>query len=339
MEEKNTVSGDRIDQSENGRVTIFDVAEKAGVSFVSVSRVFNEHPNVSLKMREKVLQAAREMGYQPRLVCKHNLIAVLMNSREALTGRCDKSHLCGKIFQAAARRNFLMEVITLDRLDMLTQHLVDGVIELDPHANALHKFPELLHVPMVLTHGQADQPLWASVMIDYDHEGEMGIASLVSKGHKKIAVLVESMKLVSTMQRIRGIRKFLRNKSIPLDDVTFLDLEIHDIPKACEQVRTGAHTGLLNLSNEHTPTLVDHLFNVLKMDLPKALSLVTLDNTCFSEHYHPRISSIIQPLDELAETAMGELENLIQNRTTQRNILLKSRYHERNTCRKPTLSG
>ena len=339
MEKKYIVSENGAEQSGNGRVTIFDVAEKAGVSFVSVSRVFNEHPNVSLKMREKVLTAAREMGYQPRLVCKHNLIAVLIDTRKALTGRCDRSHLCGKIFQAAVKRHFLMEVITLDQLDLLTQHLIDGVIELDANATSLHDYPELLHVPMVLTHGQADQPQWASVRVDYAHEAELGISSLFSKGHQKIAVLLENMKDPSERERLRGINKYLQKFAISPEAFTCIDLAVQDIPSACEQVISEGHTGLLNLSNEHTPMLADHLYNDRKIDQTKELSLVTLDNSCFSEHYHPRISSIMQPLDELAETAMSELAKLIQNQSSPQNILLKSRYHERNTNRKPAGTG
>lgn len=46
--------------------TIYDIAHQAGVSIATVSRVFNESPNVSSKKRKKVRNVAKEMGYQPQ---------------------------------------------------------------------------------------------------------------------------------------------------------------------------------------------------------------------------------------------------------------------------------
>lgn len=48
-------------------VTIYDVAARAGVSIKTVSRVMNKEPNVRPAMRDRVLEAAGELGYSPNL--------------------------------------------------------------------------------------------------------------------------------------------------------------------------------------------------------------------------------------------------------------------------------
>ena len=65
---------------------IHDVAERAGVSMKTVSRVLNQEPNVADKTRERVLEAARELRYTPNLAArglaasKSYLVALLYDS-------------------------------------------------------------------------------------------------------------------------------------------------------------------------------------------------------------------------------------------------------------------
>ena len=53
-----------------GNVTIVDIAKTCGVSIKSVSRVLNNSPNVSDDMREKVLNAVKEQGYQVNMLAR-----------------------------------------------------------------------------------------------------------------------------------------------------------------------------------------------------------------------------------------------------------------------------
>ena len=61
--------------------SIYDVAKEAKVSVVTVSRVFNDYPHVSQRMRQRVFAAARAAGYTPRLVTKPRVIAAMRRSQ------------------------------------------------------------------------------------------------------------------------------------------------------------------------------------------------------------------------------------------------------------------
>ena len=54
----------------SARVTILDIAEAAGVSYQTVSRVINDHPNVSDRTRERVLEQIRVLGYRPNMAAR-----------------------------------------------------------------------------------------------------------------------------------------------------------------------------------------------------------------------------------------------------------------------------
>ena len=317
----------------DGRATIFDVAERAGVSFVSVSRVFNEHPNVSSRMKDRVLRAAREAGYQPRLVSRPSVIAVLVKGTDELNGQCDKFQLCAHIHKAAADRNFLMEAIPLDKLQLLTQHCVDGIIQIECPSTSPVSQRELPTIPVVVTASPTFLPNWSSVSVDYVHEGGLGIRPLLLKGHRKVAVLLEDREHQHAVQRMSGIHGALEAKRLGADTITCFSLDTTPIPEVCEAVRLGGHTALLNFSNEHVMELMDHIFNELKWDIPGDLSVVSLDNSRFCEHYHPRICSITQPIADIAHHAVEELVHLIRKTNSHNNLLLKSSFHERSTIR------
>lgn len=198
-----------------GNVTIFDVAEKAGVSFVSVSRVFNGHANVSDKMRKRVLEAARAVGYQPRTSVRAGIIAVLVQEEYDKNLQLDKYQLCGHLFFAAANQGYFIEVVPVRRIQMLTQHLVNGVIELDCSSERLYAFQELNKIPVILTQRATHQPRWGSVSIDYVFEARIALQQLLDLGHKKITVFVDRPRHTANQQRLEGMQVLLEQRGLP----------------------------------------------------------------------------------------------------------------------------
>ena len=68
--------------------TIYDVADWAGVSPATVSRVFNRRPNVSAAVRDTVLEAAHKLGYAPQQSATRDCFAIVMepDTNPGLTG-------------------------------------------------------------------------------------------------------------------------------------------------------------------------------------------------------------------------------------------------------------
>src|SRR5664279_4963757 len=64
--------------------TLHDVAEQAGVSYQTVSRVVNDHPNVSAETRERVRSAIAQLGYRPNKLAK-SLVAKYSKTLGLLT--------------------------------------------------------------------------------------------------------------------------------------------------------------------------------------------------------------------------------------------------------------
>jgi len=319
-----------------GNVTIFDVAEKAGVSFVSVSRVFNGHANVSDKMRKRVLEAARAVGYQPRTSVRAGIIAVLVQEEYDKNLQLDKYQLCGHLFFAAANQGYFIEVVPVRRIQMLTQHLVNGVIELDCSSERLYAFQELNKIPVILTQRATHQPRWGSVSIDYVFEARIALQQLLDLGHKKITVFVDRPRHTANQQRLEGMQVLLEQRGLPPDTLEVLELQEPHLLATCKAVLAGPSTGLLNFHQDLLMPLLDTLFNRLQCRIPEDLSLITLDNSGICANYSPRISCIRQPLADLAEQAVLDIIQMIADPSRRTNKKLKSIYESRNSCAAPS---
>ena len=101
--------------------SIYEVARRANVSIVTVSRVFNDYPHVSRRMRARVFEAARAAGYTPRLVSKPNVLAAIVGHLDNLSAGDYKTRLLLYIVQAAARVGYLVEFIPADMNHRIAQ--------------------------------------------------------------------------------------------------------------------------------------------------------------------------------------------------------------------------
>ena len=314
------------------QANIYDVAAEAGVSFVTVSRVFNDHPNVSANMRERVFAAARKVGYSPKLVSRPKVVGVLLGDMNGLNGRTDKSAICTQISRAATQRDFLVQMIPFNRLEVATKRLVDGVIEIDLSEEQLRHLEKIPNVPVVLTHNRSVNPRWSSVTVDYYEEGRAAAGALVAEGHRKIAVVLEQRSGWYSEERISGILDELLAQGIRLESQDIFEISSHQTINIARAIHGGDYTGVMCLANNYCSNVVNALVNEVGVRIPEDLSLLSLDNSSFSRHYNPPISSIEQPLALIAEKAVDELLRLLTDKQAEgRGIQLRSQVQLRNS--------
>lgn len=330
--------GPESETQKKGNVTIFDVAERAGVSFVSVSRVFNGHANVSDRMRNRVLDAARSLGYQPRLVARPGRLGILVSDEESFQCQSNHYQLCNHLLREASRNGYFLDVIPAGMQHMLTQNLVDGVIEIDLGESVgillQNDFP---NIPVVMT---SSCPLrdWNSlVTVDFEAEVETGLKPFLQNGHQRIAVLMEDKPSLAYDARRRVVREMKEGRH---NDRLQLDIfsPAHGTPnELVDRILQNGYTGLLNFCNNLSLPLLDVLLNQQGCRIPEDLSLLMLDNDDLCSQYHPRISSLRQPTQAIAETAVQELLRLIRGEKPSSPRTFSSTYVDHHTIRQ--LSG
>lgn len=200
------------------RSTLKMVAERAGVGTASVSRVLADHPDVSEAMRERVLRAAADVGYQVDLVARALrsgdsrtvgiMIGDLLNPFLAaiVSGACDQLRSNGYAVLLATSNGTPGE--DLKAIESLVQHRVSGLIlsVSDERPPALTSLVKSIESPVVQLDRDLSAPGLRSVWAD--HEGGMRLVAehLVGLGHRRIGLIVGSEGSRPTRERVVGLR-------------------------------------------------------------------------------------------------------------------------------------
>jgi len=207
------------------RPTIRDVAEQAGVSIATVSRVLNDRADVSVETRERVREVARAVGYSADpaarglVTQRTQLVAVVVGDN---AGHRDLSLLFfGKVMAAISRRLALSDVdaLLLQRLDVAPQHRFDAAVLIgvdgnDPLVTELWA----RSIPLVGVDVRVGGRRTAFVGSDHREGMRLALAHLHRLGHDRIAHVAGAQNTVAGADRIAAFRREAANLGLAVPD-------------------------------------------------------------------------------------------------------------------------
>jgi LacI family transcriptional regulator len=308
--------------------TIRDVAKLAGVSISTVSLALNGTGPVSRETYQKVRSAARAAGY-----AANSLAQSLSVGRTRLIGMvvADVSNpffgrLLKQVERLALERNHL--VILCDSggepereraiLDHLSGHRVAGVI-LTPHGGSPGYAEQLkaLTMPLVLVDHKVDG-------LDADFVGSDNIlaAAMVTEhvirfGHTRIAHIAGIGGLYTAEKRKQGFRATMTAAGIEVDESLIVD-GAYDGERAYEQAmrlltRADRPTAIVAANNVMALGALQAM-NDLGFACPDEVSLTSIDDVPWGNVIKPRITMVVQAVDEMARVATEFLMERINSR-------------------------
>ncbi|MDD9268046.1 LacI family DNA-binding transcriptional regulator [Paenibacillus sp. GCM10023248] len=318
--------------------TIYDVAQAAGVSIATVSKVINETGRISEKTRAHVQQVMQQLKYKPSMVASALTgkstytigltLPDLANPFFAEIARAveDRGHECGfSVFICSTDNDPDKEV---KYLSLLTQKRVDGMISATRIQNDRFLKKLIQHnIPIALITGEMPTLAVDTVMVDDYLGGFQAGSHLVELGHRHIAILVEDPDNTSNRERIRGCKQALANAG--------LQVEERHIATGGFTVETGHKAMAQLIGLEDRPTAVFACNDLLAigairaareagLQLPRDLSVVGFDNTILATLIDPPLTTIAQPIQEIGRRAVDLLVQEIQGEKVlkQRVVLL-----------------
>jgi LacI family transcriptional regulator len=297
--------------------TIGDVAKRAGVSTMTVSRVINNSGYISQETRQRVEQAIAELGYVP------NALARSLRFKQTKTLALILTDITNPFFTTVARgvedtaseQGFSVMFCNTDEsqadeaeyLNVIVQKQVDGVL-LVPAASAPEsaRFLRDRHVPFVVL----DRRIRGGTVDNVRGDSEQGAfdltAHLISLGHRRIAMLSGPSLVTTAADRIAGYRRSLAEAGIQPDDRL-----IFEGPYAVE---SGAEMATAALSLEDRPTAFVAANNFIAIGAYRALraaglrvpqdtSLVAFDDLPESIMIEPFFTVVAQRAYEMGQQA------------------------------------
>ncbi|MFC5451131.1 LacI family DNA-binding transcriptional regulator [Paenibacillus aestuarii] len=319
------------------KATIYDVAQAAGVSIATVSKVINQTGRISDKTRKHVYEVMEKLKYEP------NMVASALTKKSTYTLGLTLPDLANPFFAEIARAvedrgreyGFSVLICSTDNdpdkevqyLSLLTQKRVDGIISAARIQND-HFLKKMLqhHIPFVLITREMPTLAVDTVMVDDFLGGYLAGSHLVELGHKRIAILVEDMDNTSNLERIRGCRQAMAASNVMLDEGLVLI--------SGYSVECGKSTMKELLSLDERPSAVFACNDLLAigaiqaarevgLQLPSDLSVVGFDNTTLATIIDPPLTTISQPIQEIGRRAVDLLiQEIKQEKVLKQRVVL-----------------
>jgi len=331
--------------------TIKDVAQKANVSIATVSRVLNNLGGYSDKTRQKVNTAIKEIGYQPNAIARG-----LINKRTHTIGvmfpsvsGAFSSDLLKGIEELANDSNYSVMVCNTDQdgkrtmkyLQLLREKQVDGIIfSSEVLKTEYYDVLETMKIPVVLVSSQTEFAKVPFVKVDDYQAAYDAVMYLVSKGHRKIAMISGILSDINAGKpRAEGYRDALEASGIPFNSrhLVFGDFLYESGRIAMDTLLEQAPdvTAVFAASDEMAigalSTIVKHGLSV-----PEDISLMGYDDLGIAKMIIPPLTTVKQPLYEMGKIAAQKLIQLLDTGEPVKSKIVEHTIVERQTVRRLT---
>jgi len=313
-------------------VTLRDVAARAGVSPVVVSRVLHNKAQsirVSEATAERVRLAATELGYRCNVAARNfraqqtMTIGILHGSGFARPKLNEGSRyfacLMDGLIEGAFRSGYSLTLCP-QLLSETPEHAMsdgrfDGLVwyssvSSDANLGALSR----CDVPLVLIHARTAQfgNRHPAVLCDNEQGIRLAVEHLVGLGHRRIAFAMDVSPLnLESLDRLAVFRRHCALHGIETTDGDVLEVG-WDRREVDNYFRAGMHHTALIAHNDGLAAEFLNRAHAFEIDVPGQLSIIGFDSTSFCEELRPRLTSISQPLREMGECAIDLLVRSLQ---------------------------
>ena len=215
------------------KTTIEDIAEMAGVSRGTVSRVLNNHPSVKKTTRARVIEVIEALNYSPNFSARHmrtansNLVGFGLITDEVITTPYAVDMISGAQEALWANNKVMLVVnagpkteLTQLSLQAMLQRRVEGIIYAAEYHQAVEILPEMTDVPLVLANCFATDGSVPSVVPDEEQAGHLATQTLLARGHRRIAFINlggDPPPIPAATGRLLGYQRALAEYDVPFD--------------------------------------------------------------------------------------------------------------------------
>lgn len=327
--------------------TIKDVAQLAGVSVATVSRVINDRGYVHADTRKKVEDAVKALNFSPNEVArslykrKSKLIGLLLpdiaNPYFPQLARGVEDRMQEQDYRLIFGNSDEDERKEQDYIQTFIQNNVVGVISSTnyPHSSIYEK----LKIPVVfLDRTSLDRP---SVYADGREGGRLAAREIIKRGSRRITVMQGPSQIRPAQDRFEGAIEIILDAGLDYQVIQTTSFSINEAGVWAEELfRKYADTDGVIASNDIAAMAVLHEASRIGRKVPDDVQVIGFDDIPMSRLLSPALSTIHQPAYEMGREAAGLLIQLVEQAAIEnKNIQLPVSFIERGTTRKVRSDG
>ncbi len=308
-------------------ITIRDVAEQAGVSVATVSRVLNNHPSSSKKARLAVQSAVEKLGYRPNanaqaLALQNTetigvvvtdvtdpFFAILVKAVDKVAEEHQKTILIGIGYHNAEKERKAIDTLLRKRCSCLVVH--SKALSDDELRDYLSKIPGMVIINRIVRGYEK-----RCVSLDNRKGTFSATEMLIGLGHKNIGYIGSNHKITDEAERIEGYLSALKHYA--------LSVKAHAIAHSSPDFEGGeeAMINLLSYNSDLTAVVAYNdsmaagAISVLSennINVPKQFSIIGFDDMPIAKYLIPKLTTIRYPIDLMATYAANLALSLVDN--------------------------
>jgi len=322
------------------RSTISEVAKLAGVSRATVSKVFNNDEKISKKTRDKVLEIAKKLNYQPSAIARS-----LRNKKSKAIGLMLPNitnpffpQVVRGVEEVALENNYVVIFCSFEEqfqkesqyFQLLDNRWIDGIIFSgvtgDKEEKEYIQNIQKRGIPIVFIDRGIEGHFSNLVAIDNEEATFKGTRYLLELGHKRIGFVNGPGEVKLFAKRLEGYKRALQESGLEFDKD--LVVEGKQNPGVAEQAVKQF------LSQKKPPTAIFATSDLVAIALlrevqnrglgvPEDISIMGFDNVPLASLTSPSLTTVAQPIYKMGVEATKLLIDHIEKKeTTKRKIIL-----------------
>lgn len=313
-------------------ITIKDIAERAGVSYATVSRALNGREDVSETTRSKIFELAQEMGYQPNAIARSlvkresHIIALIVPD----VSNPFFADITMAVNAAAEKAGYTTMVCNTgwdpvkeqEKLRIMVEQRVDGII-LKPTAFLRPGALEALNIPVVLYwHAMPDELSY--IEVDHERGSQMAVQHLIDRGYRRIAYIGGQETSPSNHIRLLAYQQTLQEDGRTVDPqlISFGGFNLESAYERIAELRQLPNPpDAAFCANDILAMGVLQYARDNGLAVPADFGIIGFDDISYASLPLINLSSVSQPRDKLGEEAFLALLREIESfpvRTRQR---------------------
>lgn len=301
-----------------------DVAKRAGVSQTTVSRVFRHGDSVSMKVRDRVMNAANELNYHPSVIARSlsqnsTKIICIINSRfgDDFYGRALGYFTSG--LQAHGYTTLLLNLSGGDMEDTLPialRYQVDGIIiTTSTLSSKLVESCRKLNTPAILFNRYTMGSSLSSVCLDNNRAGQEVARYFMHRGHRKLSYISGDPVASTNKDRQEGYLTAIHAAGLEPFSMVQGEYTYEAGKCAAQEILSGRDwPDAVFCAND---TIAIGFMETARLDfgirIPEDISVVGFNDTPFSAWRSYDLTTIEQPISRMVDTAISVLLENIQS--------------------------
>lgn len=323
-------------------MTIKDIAKLCGVSVTTVSRVLNNHPDVSRENREKVLSVIKQTNFIPNNSARSLVKTKSDNIGVLARGISNPFYtvIIRAMEERIRSRGYTMVLQQIESHDdelaygamMERDKRLKGIIFLGGRSDYKPEDISALNVPFVCCtygnqYGTLPRNAYSSVSIADENAAYYATMELYRAGHERIAALICRPDDQSISQlRYQGYRKALSDCALVADEALRICSASYNVQDAYNAVRQWlktkpVFTALFCISDMMAIGAMRALREA-GYCVPEDCSVIAIDGLEITDYTYPRLTTYCQPVVEIGQHSADILLNLLEGKDEHRQEIL-----------------